>query len=191
MEKSFKPDFLKGKVAVMTGGHGGMLYETAKAFLIYGASVAIMSRKKEKIDVAVESLKKETGSNKIFGTTCDVREPKNVEDAIDLVLKEFGRIDILVNGAAGNFLASVDALSYNAFKNVILIDLVGTFIVSKAVYTKYMKEHGGSIINFSAALYQNGVALQSHAGAAKAGVDALTKHFATEFVNLKVVLLTC
>jgi 2,4-dienoyl-CoA reductase [(3E)-enoyl-CoA-producing], peroxisomal len=183
MESVFKDNFLSGKVAVITGGHGGMLYETAKTYLKYGASVAIMARKEDKINEAVTNLKKESGSDKIIGVKCDVRVPKVIEEAVDKVLSTFKRIDILINGAAGNFLAGVDNLSYNAYKTVIEIDLIGTFNVTKVVWTKWMKEHGGSIINFSAGLYQNGTMLQSHAGSAKAGVDALTKHFCNEFVR--------
>lgn len=183
MENTYKPGFLNGKVAVITGGHGGMLFEVARAYLKFGASVAILARKEDKINEAVQKLKTDTGSDKIIGVKCDVREVKIVEEAIDKVLNEFKKIDILVNGAAGNFLASLDSLSVNAFRTVMNIDLLGTFIVTKVVYTKWMKQHGGVIINFSAGLYQNGVALQSHAGAAKAGVDALTRHFATELVR--------
>lgn len=91
-----------------------------------------------------------------------------------------GSIDILVNGAAGNFLASFDNLSVNAFKTVMEIDAFGTFIVSKAVFTHAMKKNGGVIINISAGLHYNGTALQLHAGTAKAGVDAMTKHMAVE-----------
>jgi 2,4-dienoyl-CoA reductase [(3E)-enoyl-CoA-producing], peroxisomal len=185
MESIFKDNLLAEKVAVITGGHGGMLYETAKAYLKLGATVVIMSRKEDKINEAVANLKKQTGSDKIWGTKCDVRIPKSIEDAIDKILTTNNKIDILINGAAGNFLAGVDNLSYNAFKTVVEIDLMGTFFVTKVVWTKWMKQHGGCIINFSAGLYQNGTVLQSHAGAAKAGVDALTKHFCNEFVNLR------
>lgn len=189
MDKVFKDNFLAGKVAAITGGHGGMLFETAKAYLKFGASVVIMSRKEDKIQEAVEKLKKESGSDKIWGTKCDVRVPKSIEEAIDKVLSVNKRIDILINGAAGNFLAGVDNLSYNAYKTVIEIDLIGTFNVTKIVWTKWMKEHGGCIINFSAGLYQSGTMLQSHAGSAKAGVDALTKHFCNEFVTLSFFFL--
>jgi len=109
MSKStFKQDFLKGKVAVITGGHSGMLYETAKQYLQFGATVYIMSRKLDKINTAVESLKKESGSSAIFGVQCDVRDPKTIEKVVDTVLEKSKRIDILINGAAGNFLAGVE-----------------------------------------------------------------------------------
>ena len=84
---------------------------------------------------------------------------------------------MLVNGAAGNFLCPVDQLSPNAFRTVMMIDTVGTFLLSKYTAQHSMKK-GGVIINITANLHYSGTLLQTHAGTAKAGVDALTKHFA-------------
>jgi len=94
----------------------------------------------------------------------------------------------LVNGAAGNFLCPVDQLTPNAFRTVLMIDTVGTFLLSKYTVQHSMKK-GGVILNITAHLHYNGTALQSHAGTAKAGVDALTKHLAVEFGprNIRVV----
>jgi peroxisomal 2,4-dienoyl-CoA reductase len=92
-----------------------------------------------------------------------------------------GRVDVLVNGAAGNFLASADKLTTNGFKTVFEIDTLGTFNMSQAVFLAHMKKHGGVIINISANLHWNGTALQAHSAAAKAGVDALTKVLACEW----------
>lgn len=86
---------------------------------------------------------------------------------------------MLVNGAAGNFLCPFESLSKNAFTTVLMIDTVGTFLLSKYV-NQYCFDKGGIIINITASLHYNGTALQSHAGTAKAGVDALTKHMAVE-----------
>lgn len=94
-------------------------------------------------------------------------------------MEEHGKIDILVNGAAGNFLCPFESLSKNAFNTVLMIDTVGTFLLSKYV-NQYCFEKGGIIINISASLHYNGTALQTHSGTAKAGVDALTKHMAVE-----------
>lgn len=82
---------------------------------------------------------------------------------------------MLVNGAAGNFLCPVEKLSPNAFRTVLMIDTVGTFLLSKFTNEHGFK-NGGVIINISAYLHQTGVAMQIHAGTAKAGVDAITKH---------------
>lgn len=118
-----------------------------------------MSRKLKNIEAAVESLKKETGSSEIYGTTCDVRKYDEVEKAVDHFVQKVGRIDVLINGAAGNFLVPFESLSPNGFRTVIDIDLQGTFFVTKAVHLKCFKGKGGSIINISSTLQTCGVAL--------------------------------
>ena len=85
----------------------------------------------------------------------------------------------MINGAAGNFLCPFESLTPNGFRTVLMIDTVGTFLLSKFV-NQYSFGKGGVIINISANLHYNGTLLQTHAGTAKAGVDALTKHMAVE-----------
>ncbi|XP_055220721.1 peroxisomal 2,4-dienoyl-CoA reductase [(3E)-enoyl-CoA-producing] isoform X2 [Gorilla gorilla gorilla] len=111
----------------------------------------------------------------------DVRVPPAVMAAVDQALKEFGRIDILINCAAGNFLCPAGALSFNAFKTVMDIDTSGTFNVSRVLYEKFFRDHGGVIVNITATLGNRGQALQVHAGSAKAAVDAMTRHLAVEW----------
>lgn len=111
----------------------------------------------------------------------DVRKPEQIIKAVDDALAQMGRIDILINGAAGNFLAPAASLSFNAFKTVMEIDAHGTFNVSKVVYEKYFKDHGGMIVNITATLQMRGTALQTHAGSAKAAIEAMTKHLAVEW----------
>lgn len=117
----------------------------------------------------------------MFALIGDVRDPKSCQAAVKAVIDAQGRIDVLVNGAAGNFLASADKLTTNGFKTVFEIDTVGTFNMSQAVFLAHMKKNGGVIINISANLHWNGTALQAHSAAAKAGVDALTKVLACEW----------
>jgi len=105
---------------------------------------------------------------------------------VKAVVDQFGRVDILVNGAAGNFLASASKLSAKGFKTVTEIDTLGTFNMSKAAFNQSMKKHGGNIINITALLHWNGTVLQAHSSAAKAGVDALTKVLAVEWGPYKV-----
>lgn len=101
---------------------------------------------------------------------------------IEKVVQEFGQIDILVNGAAGNFLASADKISTNGVRKVLEIDTLGTFNMSQSVFNGSMKQRkSGVIINISATLHWNGSWGQLHSSAAKAGVDAITKCLATEW----------
>uniref|UniRef100_A0A8B9D0D8 Peroxisomal 2,4-dienoyl-CoA reductase [(3E)-enoyl-CoA-producing] n=1 Tax=Anser brachyrhynchus TaxID=132585 RepID=A0A8B9D0D8_9AVES len=111
----------------------------------------------------------------------DVRQPQTIVAAVEEALREFKRIDILVNGAAGNFLCPASALSFNAFKTVMDIDTLGTFNTSKVLFEKYFRDHGGVIVNITATLGYRGQALQVHAGTAKAAIDAMTRHLAVEW----------
>jgi peroxisomal 2,4-dienoyl-CoA reductase len=174
------PDLIKGKVAFVTGGGSGIGFTICEILMRHGCDTAIASRNMERLQIAKEKLEKATG-RRCLAIQMDVRKPETVMAAVDQILGQYGKIDILVNNAAGNFLAPMASLSYNAFKTVIEIDTIGTFNVSKTVFEKYMKGHGGAIINISAVLHQRGNLLQAHAGAAKAAIDALTNHMAVEW----------
>ncbi|ORY06937.1 NAD(P)-binding protein [Basidiobolus meristosporus CBS 931.73] len=175
----FLPDTLKGKVAFVTGGGSGICKGIAEALLKHGAKVVIASRSLDRVTKAAEEMAKSTGGE-CFAVSADVRKPEDVEKAVAQAVEKFGGIDILVNGAAGNFLVPAENMSYNAFRTVIEIDLIGTFNVSKACFP-HLKKSKGTILNISATLHYNGTPLQSHASSAKAGVDTLTKVFALEW----------
>src|SRR5207245_8108845 len=110
----------------------------------------------------------------------DVRKPEEVEKAIAATAKRFGKVDIVVNGAAGNFLCTAEELSPNGFGTVVDIDLKGTFNVCRAAFAE-LKKNRGQIVNISATLHYLGTPMQLHVSAAKAGVDALTKNLAVEW----------
>lgn len=177
----YKDDVLKGKVAFITGGASGICKGIAESFMRHGADVAIVSRKQERLDVSARELMAAVPGRKCIGVAADVRKGQEVENALRKTLSEFGRLDIVVNGAAGNFLCPIASLSYNAFRTVMEIDTMGTFNVSKAAFEAYLRDHGGIIINITATLHYTGHPLQVHVGAAKAGVDAITKHCAVEW----------
>jgi NAD(P)-dependent dehydrogenase (short-subunit alcohol dehydrogenase family) len=115
-----------------------------------------------------------------------VREPERVQAAVADVQTAHGRIDLLVNNAAGNFYAPSESLSPNAWKSVIEIDLYGTFFCSQAVLPVMRAQGGGSIVNISMTLHYRGWPLMAHATAAKAGIDALTKTLALEWARDRV-----
>jgi peroxisomal 2,4-dienoyl-CoA reductase len=110
----------------------------------------------------------------------DVRNPEQVEQALAKTIERFGKIDIVVNGAAGNFLCRAEDLSPNGFGTVVDIDLKGTFNVCRAAFQE-LKKNQGQILNISATLHYLGTPMQLHVSAAKAGVDALTRNLAVEW----------
>ena len=175
---SFQSDLLKGQVALVTGGGTGICRGIALAFAAHGCDVAITSRRLEHLEPAVAELRA-TGRRAI-AAAADVRDPAAVEGVISSTIAELGRLDIVVNGAAGNFVCRAENLSPNGFGAVVDIDLKGTFHVSRAALP-HLKAHGGSVLNISATLQYLGTMGQSHAAAAKAGIDSLTRTLACEW----------
>jgi peroxisomal 2,4-dienoyl-CoA reductase len=175
-ETIFADGVLKGHVALVTGG--GITGGIARAFAEAGASVALVSRKMEHLQPAADAINANGG--KAIPVVADVRQPEAVESAVAQTIEAFGKIDIVVNGAAGNFLCKAEELSPNGFGTVVDIDLKGTFNVCRAAFAQ-LKEHRGQILNISATLHYLGTPMQLHVSAAKAGVDALTRNLAVEW----------
>jgi len=177
-ETIFVNDFLKNHVAFVTGGGTGITGGIARALAEAGASVALVSRKLEHLEPAAQAINENGG--RAAPVVADVRSPEEVERAISTTIEHFGKIDIVVNGAAGNFLCKAEELSPNGFGTVVDIDLKGTFNVCRAAFAQ-LKEHRGQILNISATLHYLGTPMQLHVSAAKAGVDALTRNLAVEW----------
>ncbi|MGH9140919.1 MAG: SDR family oxidoreductase [Vicinamibacterales bacterium] len=174
----FQATLLENRVALITGGGTGICRGIALAFARHGCDVAITSRKLEHLEPTVAELRAQ--GVRAAGRAADVRDPAAVEAAVAAIVAELGRIDILVNGAAGNFICLAEHLSPNGFGTVVDIDLKGTFNVSRAALP-HLKVQGGSVINISATLPYLGTMGQAHASAAKAGVDSLTRTLAVEW----------
>lgn len=174
----FRPDILKGKVAFITGGGSGINFGIAKALAQHGADIAMMGRREEVLQSACQELSKL--GVRTFYKSGDVRNAESCQSAIEAAVEKLGHLDILVNGAAGNFLCPPEELSPNGFRTVIDIDLNGTFNMCRFGF-KYLKESKGLILNVSATLHYAGTAYQAHVSAAKAGIDALTINLAGEW----------
>ena len=179
----FTSDLLKGRAALVTGGGTGICRGIALALASAGCDVAIASRRLEHLEPTVADI--ERLGVKSVAVAGDVRRPEEVDAMVRGTADAFGRLDVLVNGAAGNFVCAADMLSPNGFGTVIDIDLKGTFNVSHAAFP-LLKAQGGAILNISATLQLLGTIGQAHASAAKAGVDALTRTLAAEWGPSKI-----
>jgi peroxisomal 2,4-dienoyl-CoA reductase len=175
----FRSNLCEGRVALVTGGGTGIGRGIAQALGEHGAKICIASRREDVLEAATKELE-EAGIEAMW-VPCDIREPDQVEAVIDAILERWGQLDIVINNAAGNFPAPIEALSYNGFKAIIDIDLRGTYNVTKAAFDRALKSNGGHIVNISAPFERMGVALQAHVAAAKTGVDSLTRTCAVEF----------
>jgi 2,4-dienoyl-CoA reductase [(3E)-enoyl-CoA-producing], peroxisomal len=177
-ESIFASGILKERVAFVTGGGTGITGGVARALAGAGARVVLVSRKIEHLEAASEVIRNEGGE--ALPVAADVRNPEEVENAIKSGVERFGKIDVVVNGAAGNFLCAAEGLTPNGFGTVVDIDLKGTFNVCRAAFEQ-LKQHRGQILNISATLHYGGTPFQLHVSAAKAGVDALTRNLAVEW----------
>jgi NAD(P)-dependent dehydrogenase (short-subunit alcohol dehydrogenase family) len=167
-----------GKVVFVAGGSSGINLGIAEAFAARGAKVAIASRSQERIDTAVAQLR--THGGEVAGYAADVRDAAAIGDALGQGCRRFGAFDVLVSGAAGNFVAPALGMSSNGFKTVVDIDLIGSFNVLRHAH-QYLRRPGASVIQIGAAQSFNPTPYQAHVCAAKAGVDMLTRVLAMEW----------
>lgn len=177
-DKIFADDILRDKVAFITGGGTGITGGVARALAEHGAKLSIMSRKEEKLAAMKQAV--EGFGGQCFTVAADVRDYAAVENAIAKTVEHYGRIDIVVNGAAGNFLCAAEQLSANGFGTVVDIDTKGTFNVCRAAFEE-LKKSRGQILNISATLHYLATPMQIHVSAAKAGVDAITRNLSVEW----------
>lgn len=183
----FRKDLLKDQVVIVTGGGTGICKGVTEALAAHGAKTVITSRKAEHLEPSAADITQKSGV-KCLPVVADVRDPAQVEAMVATTLKEFGKVDVLINGAAGNFLCPAAGLSYNGFGTVIDIDTKGTWNCSKAVFAGWMQEHGGRILNISATLHYGATPLQIHVSAAKAAIDAMTRNLAAEWGPMGILV---
>ena len=173
----FVPGFLSGRNAFVAGGTSGINLAIAEALARAGARVAVLSRRQDKVDAAVQQL---SAIGSARGYAADVRDYAAVEAALAAFHAAAGPMDIVVSGAAGNFVAPASGISSNGFRTVLEIDLLGTFNVLRASY-QLLRKPGASLISISAP-QSTAVSLgQAHVSAAKAGIDMLTRCLAVEW----------
>ena len=183
----FTPSLLKDQVAVVTGGGTGLGLAIAARLGELGARVAIGSRNAENIERGSAELR-HAGLDPLV-VQIDVRNPEQVDEMVARVVRHFGRIDILINNAAGNFICKAEDLSPNGWNAVVGIVLNGSFYCSRAVGRHMIaRGGGGSIVSILANYVWTGSAGTVHSAAAKAGVMSMTQTLAVEWAqhNIRV-----
>ncbi|MDW3097805.1 MAG: SDR family oxidoreductase [Alphaproteobacteria bacterium] len=178
MSDVFRENLLKDKVAFFAGASSGINLGVAQRFAREGAKVVLISRSHDKIQDAVKSITDEGGT--AFGMACDVRDFESVDGALKKAKEEYGEIDFVLSGAAGNFVAPALGMSSNGFKVVIDIDLIGTFNVLRASFP-YLKRPGASLVAITAPQAVQPAMFQAHVCAAKAGINMLVKCLGLEW----------
>lgn len=177
---NLRPDLLAGHTAWITGGGSGLGRAMATRFAALGATVALSGRREEPLRETAKSLESE-GAKAVWAT-CDVREPEQVEAALDRITSDVGLPDVLVNNAAGNFLSPSERLSANAFAAVVGIVLHGTFHCTLAAGRRWIDGSvGGRVLNIATTYAWTGSAYVLPSACAKAGVVAMTRSLAVEW----------
>jgi citronellol/citronellal dehydrogenase len=181
MPSIFRPGLFDGQVAIVTGGGSGIGLAIAETLGELGAKVAINGRKPDKLERARARL--EGQGVPVLAKVCDIREPEEVAQFVDAVGATLGAASVLVNNAGGQFPTTAESLSAKGWDAVIRNNLSGTFYVTQAVATKHMMpSKKGRIVNIIANIHR-GFPGMVHTGAARAGVENLTKTLAVEWAE--------
>lgn len=183
----FRDDVLDGRTALVTGGGTGLGKAMSLAFAEHGADVAVVSRDMDHLRPVADHIEKLGASS--AAATADVRDTDQVEEAVDAVEEELGGVDLLVNNAAGNFVAPFEEMSENAFDTVVDIVLTGTANVTREVGQRLIdRGEGGLVVNMMATYAWGAAPFTSHSGAGKAGVLNLTRSLAVEWAPYDIRL---
>ncbi|HWA35643.1 MAG TPA: SDR family oxidoreductase [Cyclobacteriaceae bacterium] len=186
MEGMLKPDAFKGKTIIITGGGTGLGRSMGKYLLELGANLVISSRKKDVLDKAAAELQNETGG-KVLAVACDIRKYDEIEGLLSSAEKEFGRIDAVLNNAAGNFISPTERLSHRAFDIVVDIVLKGTYYVTLAAGKNWIaKKQPGIFLNIVTTYAWTGSGYVVPSACGKAGVLALTRSLAVEWAKYNI-----
>lgn len=178
----FDSTLLKDKVILITGGGTGLGRAMGEKFLTLGAKLAITSRREEVLAKAAAEMGSD--GKEVFYKSCDVRDPLQVAEMVAAVEQHYGRIDVLINNAAGNFASPTEHLSPRAVDAVLNIVLHGTFYTTLEVGKRWIEQGvGGTMLNIVTSYASTGSAFVVPSAAAKAGVLALTRSLAVEWAR--------
>lgn len=180
--EAFSQDLLKDKIVLITGGATGLGRAMGEKFLKLGAKLAITGRREEVLKQTTQELN--VNDYNVFYQTCDVRDPGQISELVDAVEQNFGRIDVLVNNAAGNFISPTERLSPRAVDAVLNIVLHGTFYTTLELGKRWIERgQSGTMLNIVTTYASSGSGFVVPSAAAKAGVLALTRSLAVEWAR--------
>ena len=179
----FHPELLKGKVALVTGGRSGIGFQIAKLFLTLGAKVMIASRKEDPLEAAHKEL---SAFGEVASHICDIRKTDEITALAGAIKETFGRLDILVNNAGGQFPTLSEMLNDKGWNAVINNNLNGTFYMTREMSKHFfIPQKEGVIVNIIACIFR-GFPAMVHTGAARAGVENMTKTLAQEWADYNI-----
>lgn len=179
-ESIFRPGLFAGRVALITGGGSGIGKAIGFELGRLGCRLVLAARKQERLDAAVAAFT-EQGLEAV-SAVCNIRDEDQVAAAVKTALDTWGRLDFVVNNAGGQFPSPAGQIRTKGWKAVIETNLTGTFLVCREAYNAWFEEHGGAIVNIIADMHR-GFPGMAHTGAARAGVDNLTKSLAIEWAH--------
>jgi NAD(P)-dependent dehydrogenase (short-subunit alcohol dehydrogenase family) len=183
----FRSDLLKDKVIVVTGGGTGLGKSMATRFAELGGRLVLTSRGQEHLEKGAAEIRGKVKDAQVLTVPCDIRQAEQVEAMVKAAVAKFGRVDVLINNAAGNFLSMTEKLSPNGFKAVVDIVLNGSFNATLACGKQMIAQGtGGSILSIVTTYAWTGSAYVVPSACAKAGVLAMTRSLAVEWAKHKI-----
>lgn len=174
----FRPGLFEGKVAIVTGAGSGIGRCTAHELGALGARVALVGRNVDKLAKVRDEMVASGAEVEMF--SCDIREEARVAEVVSGTLERFGRVDFLVNNAGGQYATPLEKISKKGWDAVVASNLTGGFLMARECFTQWMREHGGSIVNMAADMW-NGMPQMAHSGASRAGMVNFTMTAALEW----------
>src|SRR5437764_3626799 len=179
----FRSGLFEAKTAIVTGAGSGIGRCTAHELAALGARVALIGRKAEKLEVVSREIADAGGTARCYAA--DIREEERVAEVVRAALADHGRIDFLVNNAGGQFSSALEKISARGWDAVVRTNLTGGFLMAREVYTRWMKQNGGAIVNMIADMW-NSMPNMGHSGAARAGMLNFTETAALEWAPVRV-----